>query len=332
MAQRIADPPIDDGAHASAPCSHSREGLGGMDVGRLGAAVRDAAPPAVLSLAKHAVRGAGLLTSSARILPDYLIAGTKKGGTTSLANWLVQHPGVLRMFPRAQRYKSAHYFDCNFDDSVAWYRSHFPTRLYRSRVERRLGYLPLVGEASPYYMFHPAAPDRVKSLLPEAKVIMLLREPVSRAYSHYWDRVSTGFEDAPSFEEAIEAEAGRLADADDSRFADPSYAHPSHEHHSYLARSRYAEQLVRWTPLFDPEHLLVLEFERMKTEPDVLLGEVLDFLGLPPCSSIDLRARNERKQQPPLSASTRESLRDYFRPYNRQLAELTGREFSWTRD
>lgn len=313
-----------------APTVLPAEGIGGMDVGRIGAFVRDAAPQAAVGLAKRGVRAAGVLTASARIDPDYLIAGTKKGGTTSLANWLVQHPGVLRMFPKAQRHKSAHYFDCNFAESPAWYRSHFPTRRHRDRVAEDLGYLPLVGEASPYYMFHPAAPDRVKAMLPDAKVIMLLREPVARAYSHYWDRVSTGFETLPTFEEAIAAEPARLATAEEAQFADPSYAHFSHEHHSYLARGRYGEQLARWSPLLDDDHLLVLEFERMKSDPEAMFGEVLDFLGLPPCGTIDFRARNERKQQPPLAAATRESLVDYFRPYNRQLVELTGREFSWT--
>lgn len=316
----------------AAPTTLPAEGIGGMDVGRVGALVRDAAPDAAVSLAKRGVRAAGMLTASARISPDYLIAGTKKGGTTSLANWLVQHPGVLRMFPKTQRHKSAHYFDVNFTRSPAWYRSHFPTRQHRQRRTQELGYQPLVGEASPYYMFHPAAPDRVKSMLPDAKVIMLLREPVSRAYSHYWDRVSTGFETAATFEEAIAAEAQRLSTADDPLFADPSYVHYSHEHHSYLARGRYSEQLSRWSPLLDDDHLLVLEFERMKSEPLALFAEVLDFLGLPPCDTIDFRARNERKQQPPLSAATRESLVDYFRPYNRQLVQLTGREFSWTTD
>lgn len=306
------------------------EGLGGMDVGRLGGLVRDAVPSSVITAAKHGVRGVGQLTASSRVMPDYLIGGTKKGGTTSLANWLVQHPGVLRMFPKAQRHKSAHYFDANFDKSVAWYRSHFPTRQTMSRAAQRLGYEPVVGEASPYYMFHPATPDRVRSVLPDAKVIMLLRDPVSRAYSHYWDRVSTGFEDLASFEEAVAAEPGRLADVDERRLADPGYTHYSHEHHSYLARGRYAEQLARWQRVFGPDQLLVLEFERMKTEPELLLGEVLTFLGLPPATSIDLRARNERKRQPSIAPETRESLRDYFRPHNRRLVDLLGRELSWT--
>ncbi|MDX6307924.1 MAG: hypothetical protein QOI06_970 [Nocardioidaceae bacterium] len=303
-----------------------------MDVGRAGVLVRDAMPNPLLNAAKHGVRGMGLMTASARVMPDYLIVGTKKGGTTSLANWLVQHPGVLRMFPRTQRYKSAHYFDTNFDRGPAWYRSHFPTRQTRARLAGRLGYRPLVGEASPYYMFHPATPDRVKSAIPRAKVIMLLRDPVSRAYSHYWDRVSTGFEVLPTFEEAVAAEAARLADVDEARLADPGYQHYSHEHHSYLARGRYAEQLVRWQALFDPDQLLVLDFERMKSEPEALLEEVLTFLGLPHCASIDLQARNGRSRRPQMSESTRDELRAYFRPHNHRLSELTGQEFSWTGD
>jgi hypothetical protein len=284
----------------------------------------------VVAAAKHGVRGAGRLTASSRVLPDYLVVGTKKGGTTSLANWLVQHPGVLRMFPKAQRHKSAHYFDSNFGRGPDWYRSHFPTVFSRDRVAGRLGYSPVVGETSPYYMFHPAAPDRVRSMLPEVRIIMLLRDPVSRAYSQYWDRVSTGFEDLPTFEEAIAAEPGRLADAEERRFTDPGFEHYSYEHHSYLARGRYTEQLARWHRVFDPDQILVLEFERMRSEPDVLLAEVLSFLGLPGCPSIDLRPRNERPRRPAMAESTRESLQAYFRPYNRRLVELTGREYSWT--
>ena len=313
------------------PAASPSEGIGGMDVGRLGALAREAAPKAAISLAKRGVRAAGMATASARVLPDYLIVGTKKGGTTSLANWLVQHPGVLRMFPKSQRHKSAHYFDASFTKSPAWYRSHFPTRRHRDHVADRVGYPPIVGEASPFYMFHPAVPDRVKSMLPDAKIVMLLREPVARAYSHYWDRVSTGFEDAPTFEEAIAAEPARLADVEEARFADPAYAHLSFEHHSYLARGRYVEQLARWMPQFGPDQLLVLEFERMKSEPEELFAEVVSFLGLPPCGSVDFRARNERKRQPAMSEATRDSLRDYFRPYNRQLVEMLGRELSWTR-
>jgi sulfotransferase family protein len=306
------------------------EGIGGMDIGRAGVLVREAVPPSVVSAAKHGVRGVGRLTASRRVLPDYLIAGTKKGGTTSLANWLVQHPGVMRLFPKAQRHKSAHYFDTNFAKSPLWYRSHFPTELSRERLRETVGYRPVVGEASPYYMFHPAVPDRVRSLLPEARVIMLLRDPVARAYSHYWDRVSTGFEDLATFEEAVAAEAERLADLDDTRFVDPRFEHYSYEHHSYLARGRYAEQIARWLRVFDPSQLLILEFERLKTQPAAVLGEVFGFLGLPPYDGIDMRARNERSQQPPMSDSCREWLHAYFRPYNRQLVELTGREFSWT--
>ncbi len=306
-------------------------GIGGMDVGRVGTLVREATPHGCVSAAKQAVRGYGQLTAASRPLPDYLILGTKKGGTTSLANWLVQHPGVLRMFPKTQRHKSAHYFDSGFDKGLPWYRSHFPGSATRDRAVAALGYQPVVGEASPYYMFHPAAPDRVRSVLPDAKLIMLLRDPVARAHSHYWDRVNTGFESLPTFEEAIAAEPARLADLDETRFADPRYQHFSHEHHSYLARGRYAEQLARWQQVFAPDQLLVLEFERMRTQPQVLLAEVLTFLDLPLAEGVDLRPRNARNSQPPMSAATSELLRSYYRPHNDRLAELLGRDLSWTK-
>jgi hypothetical protein len=158
---------------------------------------------------------------------------------------------------------------------------------------------------------------------------MLLRNPVSRAYSQYWDRVSTGFETLPTFEEAIAAESRRLGDVDPSRFSDPRYEHYSFEHHSYLARGRYAEQIARWYRVFDPARVMILEFERLHSEPQTVLDSVLAFLDLPPYDGIDLRPRNERTHRPAMSDSCREWLTAYFGPYNRHLVELTGREFSW---
>ena len=145
-------------------------------------------PPQVKAAGRAAVRRYALATAGRRVLPDFLIAGAKRGGTTSLWKWLQQHPGVLPMFPAVQQIKSPHFFDIHWTRGERWYRSHFPTRAAVDRAAGRLGYRPVVGEASPYYMFHPFAPERVAATAPDAKVIMLLRDPVDRAYSNFRER------------------------------------------------------------------------------------------------------------------------------------------------
>ena len=114
-----------------------------------------------------------------RALPDAVILGAQKSGTSSLHNYLVQQPGVIEPLR-----KEVHYFDVNFGRGESWYRAHFG----------RLGEPGLNLDSSPYYLFHPAVPTRMRALLPDAKLIVLLRDPVRRAYSHYWHERDKGRE------------------------------------------------------------------------------------------------------------------------------------------
>ena len=163
---------------------------------------------------------------------------------------------------------------------MGWYASRFPTKLTAWSVARRHGTELLTGEASPYYLFHPLVPHRVAEHLPRVKLIALLRDLVGRAYSHYQHEVARGFETL-SFEEAIEAEPARLAGEAERLLAEPLYHSFAHQHHSYLARGRYHEQLERWRARFDDEQLLVLSSERFFAEPERTFRQVLDFLELP---------------------------------------------------
>jgi hypothetical protein len=285
-------------------------------------------PTRAVDLAKGVVHASGRVTSSARVLPDFLIIGCKKGGTTSLMNWLVEHPDVARMYPSFQRRKSPHYFDINYARGEAWYRAHFPTRMSVARREHRTGRRPLVGEASPYYMFHPAAPGRVGETLPDVRLIALLREPVSRAYSNYWDRVATGNEDLPTFEAAIDAEEDRLRDVTPERLCDPGYYSYDHDHHSYLARGRYVEHLEPWLSRYGDDQLLVLAAEDLFRHPQETFVTVQRFLGLP-VQQLTLRPRNERRDYPPINVETKERLKAYYQPFNQALFDVLGRTFDW---
>lgn len=267
------------------------------------------------------------VTSGYRDLPDFLVIGTKKGGTTSVANWLIQHRQVAPLFSRFEKHKSPHYFDINYWRGQRWYLSHFPARAVREVHRRRQGRC-LVGETSPYYLFHPAAASRIHETAPTVKLIAILREPVSRAYSNYWDRVATGMETLTTFEAAVAAEERRLSGVDEAWLADPRHYSFSHDHHSYLARGHYAEQLSRYRAHFDTGQLLVLSADSLRAEPQRCFRRIEEFLGLD-ADTVDLGARNERSGNPPIKPETRERLREYYREPNRQLVELLGEDYGW---
>ena len=303
-------------------------GIGGMRHSRYLEKVRAATPDQAVELVRSGARRYGRATASLRPLPDFLVIGVKKGSTTSVANWLANHPDVMPMFPRMQRRKSPHYFDINYARGPEWYRSHFPTSVARRVHARRTGVSPVVGESSPYYLFHPWAAQRIKETVPEVKLIAVLREPVSRAYSHYWDRVATGFEPLPTFEEAIDAEESRLADVRDADLAAPdAYSH-DHDHHTYLARGRYAEQLRRYYDVFDAGQLLVLTADELAKETATVFERLERFLGVRSVS-MDLRPVNVRSGVPPMDPATRQRLKDYYAPFNQELYELLGTDLGW---
>lgn len=304
--------------------TNSNRPIRGVEMPRRLQLMRQVTPRRVQLAAKSAVRTYGTRTASSRPLPDYLIIGAKKGGTSSLTNWLIQHPDNLRMFPSFQPLKSAHFFDINFHEGVSWYQGHFPSARVRARHTGAV-----VGEASPYYMFHPAAAERAYSVVPDAKIIAVLRNPVSRAYSNYWDRVAAGSETLPTFEAALEAESGRLVDVDSERLRDdPSYYSFAHDQHTYLARGRYVEHLPTWLDAYPADQVLILLAEDMFADPDKVFGQVQQFLGLREHPGVNMKTYNERSK-PPIDPRTKARLADYYQPYNRALSERLGRDLGW---
>jgi hypothetical protein len=264
-------------------------------------------------------------TSRFRLLPDYLIIGAQRSGTTSLYKYLAQHPGIGAAFLG----KGAHFFDTKYSRDLDSYRAHFPTRAFKWYVQVRRG-LPLVtGEGSPYYLAHPHAPYRIAETLPDAKLIVLLRDPVERAYSHYRHELARGFEDL-SFEEAIEREPQRLAGELEKMRADPSYNSFSYQHHTYVTRGHYAEQLEVWYSLFAKPQILVLRSEDLFADPDTAYREVLDFLGVPPVSLPAYETFNPRPYGE-MNEATRRRLVAHFAEPNSRLYELLGVDFGWSR-
>jgi hypothetical protein len=195
--------------------------------------------------------------------PDFLILGCQKGGTTTLHDLLTRHSRVL---PAAV--KEVQFFSLHYQHGWDWYAQQFS--------EAPLG---LTGEATPYYLFHPLAAERIAHHCPKARLIVLLRDPVQRSLSQVFHAKRLGFEPM-DLEQALAAEPARLAGAEACLAR--GERHLSHQEHSYLSRSRYGPQLERYARLFPAEQLLVLRSEAFFADPADTTALVWRFLGLEP--------------------------------------------------
>lgn len=270
--------------------------------------------PSLQPQLKHHYR---MLTGRFRLLPDFIIIGAQRCGTTSLHSYLTAHPLV-----GAPCEKELHFFDYGFERGLAWYRSNFPWRLRRA-----LGQTFITGEASPYYMFHPLAARRIRQAVPDARLIVLLRNPVDRAYSHYHHTVRIGRETL-SFEDAIEAEPERLDGEREKILRGQGYYSHAHQSFSYVSRGIYVDQLREWMSVFPREQFLILRSEDFYADPGATVGRVLEFLGLPAWDQIRYKKFNDASY-PEMDPAMRKRLADVFRPHNRRLYEYLGMDFRW---
>jgi len=277
---------------------------------------------------KRALRRYGEMTSRLRPGPGFIIIGAKRGGTTSLYNYLLEHPSITPLFPGRQRIKGAHYYDAEFARGPRWYRSHFPLTVGGRQVARPLAIPAITGEASPYYLFHPLAPQRLAREFPDVRLIVLLRDPVERAYSHYKERVRHGAEWL-SFEAALDAEPARLRGEAERIVREPGYRSVAHEDHSYVAQGRYLDMLPGWFELFPRERFHIVASEEFYENPDRVVTDVWSFLGLAP-GQLRSRARYNYHPAPDLAAGTRQRLQRAFDEHRRGLEQLLGRALPWS--
>lgn len=256
-----------------------------------------------------------LATANSRSLPDFIIVGTQKGGTSSLFYYLSQHPQVT---PAIQ--KEIHYFDNAYEKGERWYKARFPV-LKKNGAQK-----VITGEASPYYIFHPYAVKRIARDVPNAKLIVLLRNPVERAYSHYQMATRKGMETL-SFEEAVEIEESRLKPEIEMLDADESYRSYVHQSFSYVARGFYADQLERLFKHVSRENVLILNSEAFFSNPQHACDKAFTLLGVSPFILRNAKAVNFSTY--PRDIPRRERLRALYESHNKRLYELLGVEFDW---
>jgi hypothetical protein len=287
--------------------------------------VRELVPQPLQPLARRLYLQTGGATSGLRREPDFLVVGGQRCGTTSIFKTLSAHPQVLR--PPVE--KGTDYFTLHYERGPAWYRSHFPTAaLARLRTANAGG--PAVFEACTYYLFHPCALERIARDLPKVKLVIMLRDPVERAFSAFKHELARGFETVDDFEQALELEDQRLEGEIERMVADPGYASFSHRHHAYLRRGQYAEQLERAFALVPRGRIHITDSEAYFADPGREYRRLTDFLGLAPWQPREFGQFNARPSSP-MPSAVRERLQAHFAPHDAKLSELLGRTPGWER-
>ena len=261
-----------------------------------------------------------IATSFMRALPDFLIIGAAKAGTTSLYNYLIQHPEVAAPYRKEVRF-----FDRRFSKGINWYRGHFPLNAEMHGSQKK----KITGESSPYYIYHPLVPERVHSSLPDVKLICLLRNPIDRAVSNYNHRIRLGIEDQ-SIQDAFEAETTSIAGEEQKIIGQNGYNSYNHYHFSYLSRGYYADQLKRWYEHFAKSDLMVIQSEKFYTDPESTFRKVTDHLGISNDYDIDFKPFNQGGgNYQNIDPSFRKTLEAHFDSRNAELYKLLGEEFDW---
>lgn len=267
----------------------------------------------------------GRASSRHRALPSLLISGGQRCGTTSMYKALVQHPTIFRPTWR----KGVHYFDVGYDHGLDWYRSHFPLQRSLERSATRHDTNSLCFESSPYYLYHPLAAERIGADLPDVKVLVLVRDPVERAYSAHAHEVARGFETL-SFTDALEAEAERVAGTEELLRRNPAASSDEHRHHGYRSRGEYATHLERLAGTVGHENLRVVDSHGFFATPEPIYHEVLSWLGVRPIGTPTFDQHNARARTT-MPDDVRASLETHFRPFDEALGRWLGRTPSWRR-
>ncbi len=254
-------------------------------------------------------------------LPDFAVIGAMRCGTSRFYMLLTNHPLIKRAAA-----KELHYFDRpeRFEQGLEWYRKCFPPPEWQD------GHRTITGEATPRYLFEPLVPERMAQVVPEARLIVLLRNPVDRAYSQYHRSARNGRESL-SFQDTVEEELASLAGAESSGHG-RSRDDADGSAYTQLSRGIYVDQLIWWRKFFDEEQMLVLKSEDFFKHQADTLKLVQEFLGLP-YREIEIPSRKTSRESTyeyePMDPALRQRLEAFFEPHNKRLYDYLGRDFGW---
>ncbi len=270
-----------------------------------------------------------LLTNQFRSLPDFIIFGSGRAGTTSLYSYLIQHPYIVSATTdNSAPVADTHFFEYMTSNKTEWYKSHFPTNLYKSHLKRKYNHNILTGEFTSTYIWHPLVPKRIFNLLPNIKLIAILRNPVERAYSSYQQQLQYGFLDL-TFEDVIKTELERMELS--KTYANYKIDNPDFNNYvipNIVRHGIYVDYLKNWYKVFPKEQILIVEANELNNQTGKTLENIFEFLKITNFKIQDLTKANVGKYNP-MSKSTKQLLIDFYKPHNLRLYELLGRTFDW---
>ena len=264
------------------------------------------------------------LTGFLHVLPNFLIIGFVKCGTTSLYEYLLQHPNI---YPPVG--KEIDFFDRLYEKGTNWYKVSFPFKLQKSIVENLQKKDFVTGEATPRYIEHPYALDRIKKIAPNTKFIILLRNPIDRAFSQYNQNLNNEYEYL-SFEDAIKHEQERIKDRYKKMQSNKMYYSWDFDLFGYLEHGVYVDKIIRCMSIFPKEQFFILENEELLKNTSAAYNKVLKFLDLPKWEPIEYKLyKKQVYQKQRIDPTFRKQLVEYFRPHNERLYKFLGRNFNW---
>ena len=280
-------------------------------------------PPLIRKAARNRIKTAKTwYAQRTGVLPDFIVVGSQKCGTTSVYHYLKNSPAFH--FPP----KEIGFFTHQINDDIFWFRGQFPSvvKKWQSRFILKKNFI--AGDVDPAYILDPHALQRISDIIPKAKIILLMRNPVDRAYSHYHHCVRDGVENL-SFEDALKAEPERISDQWEKMLSGEKYDGVQIYRYSYLATGTYVDQVKDLLSLFDRNRILFLEAENFFRNPNAGIQTILNFLNLPKWELARPGVHNQGKYQD-MDIRLREKLIDHFRPFNQRLYDLVGK-FDWDR-
>ena len=260
------------------------------------------------------------ITSPLRVLPDFFVIGPGRTGTTSLFHYLDQHPSLSK-----SAYDELGFFDVNFHLGFHWYRSLFPSILTKFRIKLKTNFF-MTYDVTPSYVRRPWIARRIKKLFPNSKLIIILRNPIDKTYSHYYLSTTSG--ETRNFEEVIKKDMDDISkwninSKDDNYFA-------TKVENSKLARGFYVEQLLPWFELFPKNQILIISSEELASNTKNVMSEIFKFLNLPDYKIPNIEKVNVSKYSK-MNPDTRKILINFFKPYNEQLFKFLDRKFDWNK-
>ncbi len=264
------------------------------------------------------------ITGPFHILPNFLIIGCPKCGTTSLYEYLIQHPYI-----HSAQGKEIDYFDRLYDRGLNWYKIKFPSKPSKFFSEKFLKKPFISGEATPRYLEHPHAINNIKKTIPNSKFIILLRNPIERAISHYNMNFQNGYEYL-SIEKAIEKEDHRIQGRYEKMQQNPNYYSWDWDLFGYKNHGLYVDKIKKWFKQFPKNQFLIINSEEFLENTSIIYHNTLRFLELPLWEPDEYRLFKQRKStKPKIDPVLRNKLRKFFEPYNEELYSFLNKDFGW---